>query len=93
MKKVSIFLLSFVMALALARPAFALVDGADLDFNAYYGYAIVTVDYVTYNRFFGTDIAAGNYCRRNVLVKKERGEDGIRFIPHDEANRLRKGRK
>lgn len=35
MKRVSIFLLSFVMALALARPAFALVDGADLDFNAY----------------------------------------------------------
>ena len=61
--------------------------------NAYYDYAIVTVGYVTYNRFFGTDIAAGNYCRRSVLVKKERGEDGIRFIPHDEANRLRKGRK
>ena len=35
MKRVSIFLLSFVMALALARPAFALVDGADLNFNAY----------------------------------------------------------
>ena len=35
MKRVSIFLLSLVMALALARPAFALVDGADLDFNAY----------------------------------------------------------
>ena len=49
--------------------------------SAYYDYAIVTVDYVTYNRFLGTDAAAGNYCRRNVLVKKERGEDGIRFIP------------
>lgn len=49
--------------------------------NSYYDHAIITVDYVSYKGIMNSDGAAGIYIRRNVLVKKVRDEDEIKFVP------------